>query len=128
MAREGLAPRAATAWAGPLGARPRPSPPGTVGIANCTIAGNDAVDGKGGAGGNGGNGLGGGIYSTSNVSVSITQSTITHNDADGGAGSGGGTNGLGEGGGVYNLGLFAFDVSTVIAHNHASTSNDDIYP
>jgi hypothetical protein len=32
------------------------------------------------------------------------------------------------GGGVYNLGTFLFDLATVIHHNHASTSNDDIYP
>jgi hypothetical protein len=33
------------------------------------------------------------------------------------------------GGGVYNkLGMFAFDVFTVIEGNHASTSNDDIFP
>jgi hypothetical protein len=32
------------------------------------------------------------------------------------------------GGGVYNLGTFTVDVFTVIAHNHASTSNDDIFP
>jgi hypothetical protein len=30
--------------------------------------------------------------------------------------------------GVYNLGTFIFDVTTVIAHNHASTSNEDIFP
>jgi hypothetical protein len=32
------------------------------------------------------------------------------------------------GGGVYNLGTFATDLATVIAHNDASTSNDDIFP
>jgi len=31
------------------------------------------------------------------------------------------------GGGVYNLGAFSFDSATVIAHNHASTSNDDTF-
>jgi hypothetical protein len=31
------------------------------------------------------------------------------------------------GGGVYNLGAFAFDASTMIKGNHASTSNDDIF-
>ena len=50
---------------------------------------------------------------------------ITHNEADGGAG---GTSGLGEGGGVYDLGALSFDAPTVIAHNHASTGNDDIFP
>jgi hypothetical protein len=32
------------------------------------------------------------------------------------------------GGGVYKLGSFSFDAATVIKHNHASTSNDDIGP
>jgi hypothetical protein len=32
------------------------------------------------------------------------------------------------GGGVYNLGTFTFDVFTDITGNHASTSNDDIFP
>jgi hypothetical protein len=32
------------------------------------------------------------------------------------------------GGGVSNLGTFAFDALTVIEKNHASTSNDDLFP
>lgn len=40
----------------------------------------------------------------------------------------GGSGGLGIGGGVYNLGVFTFDLFTVINENHASTSNDDIFP
>ena len=35
--------------------------------------------------------------------------------------------GDGVGGGVSNLGTFTFDADTVITHNHASTSNDDIF-
>jgi hypothetical protein len=34
----------------------------------------------------------------------------------------------GIGGGIYNLGTFTFDAFTVIKGNHASTSNDDIFP
>jgi hypothetical protein len=34
----------------------------------------------------------------------------------------------GIGGGIYNLGTFTFDVFSVIKDNHASTSNDDIFP
>jgi hypothetical protein len=34
---------------------------------------------------------------------------------------------MGVGGGVYNLGDFSA-VHTVIAGNHASTSNDDVFP
>jgi hypothetical protein len=32
------------------------------------------------------------------------------------------------GSGVYNLGTFTVDITTVIAHNHASTSKDDLFP
>jgi hypothetical protein len=31
------------------------------------------------------------------------------------------------GGGVYDLGAFSADVATIIAHNHAATSNDDCF-
>jgi hypothetical protein len=34
----------------------------------------------------------------------------------------------GIGGGVYTLGTFTYDVATVIVHNHASTSGDDLGP
>jgi hypothetical protein len=34
---------------------------------------------------------------------------------------------LGEGCGTSYRGTFAFDRMTVINHNHASTSNDDIF-
>ena len=40
----------------------------------------------------------------------------------------GGSDGNGVGGGVYNLGVFTADIATAIHHNHASTSNDDIFP
>jgi len=39
----------------------------------------------------------------------------------------GGSVDTGEGG-VDNLGAFTSDKATVIAHNYASTSNDDIFP
>jgi hypothetical protein len=58
--------------------------------------------------------------------VTVSASAITHNQADGGHGDGG-TDGLGIGGGVYNLATFLFDAATVIAHNHASDSNDDCF-
>jgi hypothetical protein len=43
------------------------------------------------------------------------------------AGEGGG-DGQGIGGGVYNLGTFDFDAATLVALNHASDSNDDLFP
>jgi hypothetical protein len=39
----------------------------------------------------------------------------------------GGSDGQGIGGGVYNLGIFT-DFLSVIKNNHASTSNNDIFP
>jgi hypothetical protein len=41
-----------------------------------------------------------------------------------------GSDGQGLGGGVYVLsgGVFNFDITDVVKKNHASTSNDDIYP
>jgi hypothetical protein len=42
---------------------------------------------------------------------------VTLNEAEGATGIGGG---------VYNLGSFTFDVFTIIAHNHASTSGDNV--
>jgi hypothetical protein len=60
----------------------------------------------------------------------VTGSTITHNQAEGGqGGSSGGTAGQGLGGGVYIAGgALTLDAATIIAHNDASTSNDDIFP
>jgi hypothetical protein len=55
----------------------------------------------------------------SNLIVSAAStSEATHGDSQG----------QGIGGGVYNLGKLSRDVATVIKHNHASTSNDDIFP
>ena len=58
--------------------------------------------------------------------VTVSASTIAHNRATGGHGDGG-PDGLGVGGGVYNLSTFLADALTVIAHNRASTSNDDCF-
>jgi hypothetical protein len=56
--------------------------------------------------------------------VVVSASEIAYNHAFGGHA---GADGLGIGGGVYNPGTFAFDADTVIAHNHASDSNDDCF-
>ena len=101
---------------------------GTVSDSGSTLTRNLALGGAGGAGGNGGNGLGGGIYVASGTAVSLTGSTVTKNHANGGTAGAGGSAGQGIGGGVYDLGTFTFDVTTVIAGNHASTNNDDIFP
>jgi hypothetical protein len=59
--------------------------------------------------------------------VLVVASDIGYNQAGGGYSDGGGTDGLGVGGGVYNLWTFLVDALTIIAHNHASDSNDDCF-
>jgi hypothetical protein len=81
-----------------------------------------------GQGASGGDGLGGGVYLDGTTVVNVTGSGITHNQADGGPAGSGGSDGQGIGGGVYALGMFSFDATTVITKNHASTSNDNIFP
>jgi hypothetical protein len=39
-----------------------------------------------------------------------------------------GNGGAGQGGGVSNLRTLTFDLATVLARNHTSTRNDDLYP
>ncbi|MBV8349357.1 MAG: hypothetical protein JOZ49_18100 [Mycolicibacterium sp.] len=75
-------------------------------------------------GGAGGNGLGGGLYNDRNGdTITVIASPITQNQATGGAG------GEGIGGGVFNSGMFnpIGNQTNLIKHNHASTSNPDIF-
>jgi hypothetical protein len=90
-------------------------------VSGCTLDGNLAL------GGDGGNGLGGGAYNDAVSSLRLERSTITANHANGGEGGEGRSDGEGIGGGVYNLGVFDFDVLTLIFKNHASTSDDDVF-
>jgi hypothetical protein len=87
------------------------------------------VGGQGGAGANGGDGLGGRLYLSANGGATLTASAITQNDADGGEEGTGEHDGQGDGGGVaYQVGsVFTADATTVIKHNHASTSGDDLF-
>jgi WD40 repeat protein len=78
--------------------------------------------------------VGGGIYNdgstASGVSaLTITASTITYNVAQGGKGDCGGSGGQGIGGGLYlgAGGSVCLDVTTVVANNLASTTNDDVF-
>jgi hypothetical protein len=87
---------------------------------------------QGGAGASGGNGLGGGIFNDGASpfgapDLTLTDCLVALNNADGGAASPGGSAGLGEGGGIYNLGALDL-VMTQVAQNHASTSNDNLFP
>jgi hypothetical protein len=89
--------------------------------------------GAGAAGGSGGDGLGGGIFNGGaspfgTPDLSLHGCQVLFNEADGGTGGSGGSDGAGIGGGVFSPGTFAFDAMTLIAHNHASTSNDNLFP
>lgn len=105
----------------------------SVTISDSVFNSNAAVGGAGGLGGNGGGGFGGGVFVGATEgpftpSLAVSDSNINANEADGGAaGVGGGSTGLGIGGGVYSLGDFDI-LETVIAGNHASTSNDNRFP
>jgi hypothetical protein len=100
----------------------------TLTVSDSSLTDNVALGGAGGSGGNGGDGLGGGLYTFTATSAAVSDSVITRNQAHGGAGGAGGNDGHGVGGGVYHLGTFTVDAVTLIRHNHASTSNDDIFP
>jgi hypothetical protein len=100
----------------------------TAATTGCTISNNTAVGGTGGQGANGGSGLGGGLAIITNSSAAVSTSDIEHNSAAGGMRGAGGTDGQGVGGGAHNPGTFLVDALTVIKHNRASTSNDDIFP
>src|SRR5581483_3068214 len=108
--------------------------PATLTLTGCTVDGNSAVGGTGGAGGDGGDGLGGGMYhgnvgldATLRPIVWMSNTAVTDNRAVGGAAGSGGSAGQGIGGGVYTLGDFYADVVSVIRHNDASTSYDDVF-
>jgi hypothetical protein len=94
-------------------------------LSDCSVVGNQAVGGAGGSGSTGGAGLGGGLSILAGNVATSNDCIIKGNRAQGGAGT---TNGHGLGGGVFNEGTFTTDVLTVIKGNHASTSNDDIFP
>jgi hypothetical protein len=106
-----------------------PTPIGAISttIIDCLVSDNVAQGGNGSAGA-GGNGLGGGVFTDAQATLTLAESRITLNEADGGSG-GGGSDGQGVGGGVYVTpgGTASKDRVTVIAHNHASTSDDDVF-
>ncbi len=110
----------------------------TVTIAGCTINGNEAVSG---GGVNPFLAIGGAIYNAGPVSapagplpaadLALTDALIIGNLAqrgDAGEGDPDGSSGPGTGGGIYLAsGGTATLRKTVVAGNHASTSNDNIY-
>src|SRR5262249_55625796 len=107
----------------------------TFTLIQCAVSDNQAHGGEGVAGG-AGNELGGGIYTDGGTgfgvsALTVTGSTINFNEAIGGKGDHGGNDGQGIGGGIYLAagGSVCLDAFTVAhaKHNHASTSNDDIF-
>ena len=90
---------------------------------------NHVLGGAGGLGGNGGNGLGGGIYEDAlSPRFTLTGDTIDKNHAVGGAAGAGGSDGQGIGGGLYCTGGWRAQTwRPVVAHNHASTGDDDVF-
>jgi hypothetical protein len=72
--------------------------------------------------------LGGGLAVLAG-SAGVSFTTIGHNQAVGGNGGAGASNGNGVGGGVYAASKNSVSViKSVIKNNHASTSNDDLFP
>jgi hypothetical protein len=98
-------------------------------VVGCTVVDNRAVGGTGAAGADGGSGFGGGLVVDAG-SASLKASIVVKNFASGGPGGSGASDGSGVGGGVYvfDQALLTYDPVTQIKHNHASTSNDDIFP
>jgi hypothetical protein len=96
----------------------------TATINNTTIRQNQANGGAGTVAG--GDGLGGGIWDQRKSTLTLLGSAVANNSAIGGAGA---NPGQGVGGGVYIVadGIVCADVFTIIAGNHASTSNDKVF-
>ena len=93
---------------------------GTLAVADCTFRANVAM------GANGGDGFGGGIY-VSGGTVTVSDCRITGNEADGSAGGAGGADGQGVSGGLYNAAGAVRVHGTRINHNHASTSDENVF-
>jgi hypothetical protein len=87
------------------------------------------IGGAGGQGGNGGHGQGGGLYNDANAQAALTGSIVAQNVAAGGTASDGGAAGQGVGGGLYIAtgGKVSADAETLIAMNHASTSDAEVF-
>jgi hypothetical protein len=87
---------------------------------------------EGGAGSIGGDGLGGGLYvagGDDTLTVTVADSRIEHNEAEGGNDGGRHhrNDGQGIGGGVYIAGGTVCIMNTEIKHNHADTSDDNVF-
>jgi hypothetical protein len=104
---------------------------GTLTVSNSTVEKNLVIGGAGGSDGNGGDGLGGGIFQDGNSqsTLILMGDTIDKNHAIGGRAGLEGSDGEGFGGGLYLTpgGVACADLLTVIARNHATTTDDDVF-
>jgi hypothetical protein len=91
-------------------------------MSHCTMLANVAQGGPAGSGASAGNGLGGGLF-VGGGTAEVDHTWVIANQARGGA------SGEGIGGGVYIDASASVRLasSTLVTHNHASTSNDDIF-
>jgi hypothetical protein len=99
-------------------------------ITDTVIDSNQVVGGEANSSGtasNGGDGVGGGLSTDPESNTSVAGSKITDNTARGGKGTHGGSHGRGIGGGIYHLGKLSANQAKV-TDNHATTSNNNIYP
>jgi hypothetical protein len=101
--------------------------PVTLMLSGDTILDNTAAGGAGASGGNGGNGQGGGLFIDTGATATVHTTVIAGNQAVGGAAGAGGSAGQGIGGGIYTLGTFFLDAASLIAGNHASTSDNNVF-
>jgi hypothetical protein len=97
-------------------------------MSNCPIFGNLAQGGTGASTAVGGDGLGGGLFAGSGTGM-LKGVLVSGNQSKGGADSQGNTSGNGLGGGVYvdPAASVAADAQTMIAGNHASKDNNDVF-
>ena len=99
----------------------------TLTVTHSSVDHNRTVGGAAGSSGNGGDGYGAGIYVDALSTLTLTRVRVEHNVARGGDAGTGGSDGDGVGGGVYNAGDTVDADHTKIKHNHASTSDDDVF-
>jgi hypothetical protein len=97
-------------------------------MSGCALFGNQAQGGTAGSSAVGGDGLGGGLFAGSGTVVLETV-LVSDNQSQGGADSQGNTSGNGFGGGVYvdPSASATANAQTMIASNHASKDNNDVW-
>jgi hypothetical protein len=100
---------------------------GTVTVRALEITQKRTDGGVGGVGGTGGDDLGEAIDEDALSSLTLTHATVERNRAVGGSAGTGGSDGQGVGARFYNAGGTVRPDHTKIKHNHASSSDDDVF-